>query len=276
MNLARIRPAGEASAISLRNYRPGDEGTIAELLNSVYPGGWGDADRWRQRHSLRPGFSPEDVWLAFSGDELVGCLHTAVASVSLGGGRSVPAAIDGDLAVHDEWRARGVAETLYAGSRDGLRRRGVVLRFGFSEASLRVHYYTRVLGYATGFDATRAWKKQLDPRALAASMVERLGGDASAADDGRGPILRLELTDLGPVNLRLGPDGVRLRGDGRGPTLTIRGRQSLLNEMRQGPAALLKALKEGRARAVGSPRAMVAVALWCVARKLRERRQRSR
>jgi GNAT superfamily N-acetyltransferase len=250
----------------IRSYSAGDEFEIVALLNRVFPGGWGDVDRWRARHSERPGFNPADIYLAVWEDRIVACLHTAVFPTSLGPGLTVPMAVDGDLAIEPEFRSRGVAERLYAESTERLAARNVVLRTGYSESSTRVHYYCRVLGYVTGFDATTAWNKQLDASVVRDRLLRLFRSSPDAVDPGHGPIVEIAITGLDPIRLRLGSGAVALSRSDRAD-LILSADQRLLSLFARNGGGLKGVVELLKRRAIhvrGLLSGGFRVALWAV------------
>lgn len=215
--------------LEVRGYRDGDEEAIVALLNLGFAGGWGTLERWRERHAERAGFDPRDVYLAFRGDDLIGCLHVAVVTLRVGPGATLLAGLDGDLAVRPEARGQGVPELLYQTATASLRDRGVAIRMGYTDETSRAEFYQRVLGYVAGFDATRAYSKSLTADAVIDPLLRRFGSSRDATDPGRGPILEVTLTGLPSFRVRLGDDRVAVATDPAAPpALRIVGNQRIL------------------------------------------------
>jgi predicted N-acetyltransferase YhbS len=265
----------DPAEVRLRTWRPGDEVAIVDLLNRVYPSRWGDLDRWRARHSGRPDFDPRDIRLAEHDGKLVGCLHSAVYTVGLGAGLALPMAIDGNLAIHPEYRGRGIPESLYAASSEEFHARSVPLRFGHSESDTRVFFYCRALGYVSCFDYTQCWKKHLDPAPVLSRLLGLFGAAPEDPDPGRGPTLGIELTGLPPIRLRLNSRGVAPAAAGRAG-LVISGDQRLLGLFdKEGitPRTLLALRRSGGFRIRGTLPGGLSVLYWAIVHGWRLRRR---
>jgi predicted N-acetyltransferase YhbS len=199
-------PAG--GEVTIRTFHPGDEGAIVELLNSSFPGGWGDEERWRAKHSGRPDFNPEDIYLAELDGRIIGCLHTAIVPVRISAHSSLPLSLDGDLAVHPDGRGKSIPERLYQESRRRLHERGIPLRGGYTQEQLWTRFYKPRIGYVSDFDTTLNFKKVLDPAPVRDRLLALFGTSPAAPDPGHGPVLEVRVTGLPPFRLRLGPSSV--------------------------------------------------------------------
>jgi GNAT superfamily N-acetyltransferase len=254
----------EAWRSQVRPYRPGDEAAILALLNEVFPGGWGSLDKWRARHTDRQGFDCRDITLAVLEGRVVACLHTAVFEAHAGGGATILLATDGDLAVHPDYRSMGIAEQLYAESERVLRARGVAVRLGFSESRKRVHYYCRALGYLTGFDATRAWNRQLDVVPLRDRLLKFFRSSPDRPDAGRGPVVEIAVTGLDPFRLRLGPKDVTL-ADSHRAHIRLETDQRILSLFAAGGSGRSAVMTLVRLRAIAVSGLLTsAIALWAI------------
>jgi len=103
--------------IDVREYRPGDEGGLVELLDLVF-GGWPHLDvscspleYWRWKFEGREGFGKFIAVTETRDGELVGCLH--LIPVEFKGVFGVDrCAIRVDYAVHPDYRGQGISKTL--------------------------------------------------------------------------------------------------------------------------------------------------------------------
>ncbi len=95
-----------------RAYRRGDEEAIVELLNEVF-GGWGGVEKWRWKYLQAPaGFSDDCVRIiAESGGRVVGNSSVMPARMKVGGKRII-AGFNADVAVHSDYRRRGLYSKL--------------------------------------------------------------------------------------------------------------------------------------------------------------------
>lgn len=219
----------ERPPVTLRIFRSGDEEAVVELLNSAFPHGWGTLERWKAKHTDRPGFDPRDIYLAESGGKLIGCLHSAVLPVRIGPDLSLLHSLDGDLAVHPEGRGRGIPEELYRFSRRLLHERGVPLRGGYTEAGLWEHFYRTRIGYVSDFETVVSYRKILSADFVRNRLLGLFHSAADAPDPGHGPILEVAITGLDPFQIRLGQHEVAMvTANGHGPTLRMEADQRVL------------------------------------------------
>ena len=264
--------------VTYRTLRPGEEAEVVELLNVAYRQPWGSEERWWAKHGNRPGFRREEIYIAEVEGRVVGCLHTAVRPIRLGPGISVDQSFDGDLAVHPDYRGLKIPEDIYRYSTDVLRERGVELRGGYANIPLWTHFYRPRIGYVSGFDRTRTFKKELSAASVRDRLLRVLGQPSAGpavegGDPGAGPVLVLRIRDLEPLRFRLGPDGAVPLEDGvaaGGRTLTLHADQRIFGLLggRGGRISLLlRLLLSGSIRVGGLLNAGPAVARWVLQRR---------
>lgn len=283
------RAGDDTRQVTYRTLRPGEEAEVVKLLNVAYRQPWGSEERWWAKHGNRPGFRREEIYIAEVEGRVVGCLHTAVRPIRLGPGIAVDQSFDGDLAVHPDYRGLKIPEDIYRYSTDVLRERGVELRGGYANLPLWTHFYRPRIGYVSGFDRTRAFKKELSAASVRDRLLRVLGkssaGPAAAsadpgagpavasADPGAGPALVLRIRDLEPLRFRLDPDGavpLEAGAAAGGRTLTLHADQRIFGLLggRGGRISLLlRLVLSGSIRAEGLFTAGPAVARWVLKRR---------
>lgn len=260
-------PAGKE--VTIRTFHAGDEGAIVELLNSSFAGGWGDEERWRAKHSGRPGFNPEDIYLAELDGRIIGCLHTAIAPVRITGRLSLPLSLDGDLAVHPDGRGKSIPELLYRESRRRLHERGIPLRGGYTQEQLWTRFYKPRIGYVSDFDTTLNFKKVLDLAPVRDRLLALFGTTLATPDPGHGPALELQVTGLPPFRLRLGPNSVApITGTGGEPAVTVAADQRIFSVFGGGAgmSGLLALWRQGGLRLSSHGGGLLRVGWWYVTR----------
>ena len=212
------RPPADATRIAYRTFRPGDAEGVVDVLNAAYRVPWGDMEHWLGKRGGHPDFQPEEIFVAECDGRIVGCLHTDLRPVKLGGGVSVLMSMDGDLAVHPDFRGYGVPEELYRRSSEIYRQRGVVVRGGFANELLWTRFYKPRIGYVCGFDKTRGFAKWLTSSRLSQRLFGAAGaGGEAARAEGSFPVIELRLRDTEPVFIGLldsGPVPVAPAHDG--------------------------------------------------------------
>ena len=257
---------GAKPEIRVREAVPADEPAIVQLLSTAL---WQPAqtlDVWRAKMAGPPGFSRGIVLVAEHGDQIVGCMQTAICRVRLGPGMVVPASVDGDLAIRSDFRASGIAELLYRESNDRLFQQGVVLRLGYNHRPVVTAFYARTLGYVTGFDRTVAFCKSLSPEPIVGRLLARFGSTAEPARDLRGLRLEFRLVGLDPFSVLLCRGGVaRAGGEAGRPAVTVEGDQRLIGILGGGPlsvVSLARLWRQGGYRVRCTPLGIVRFAGW--------------
>jgi hypothetical protein len=100
--------------IIYRYYQPGDEEGIIKLLNHSFKG-WPKLDvdpmgYWKWKYVDNP-YWMNDIALALAGDEIIGCKHSVYFQTKLGE-EILFCTLGSDMAVHNEYRERGISNEL--------------------------------------------------------------------------------------------------------------------------------------------------------------------
>jgi predicted N-acetyltransferase YhbS len=157
--------------------RPDDVPAIVKVLNACQKDGWGDEALWRWKHRDRPGFHPEDVYVACVDGKVIGCAHWSVFPVEIEDGLIVPMSFDGDFAVLPEYRGLDAPFRAYLAGEPNLRERGALLRGGFTSPALNEKFYRTRFGYEFAASVTSQYRRFLGPGPLAeriAALGDRL------------------------------------------------------------------------------------------------------
>jgi hypothetical protein len=156
-------------------YTPQAEPEVLAILHTAFGASWGDLAHWRWKHLQRPGFSVHDVRVYRSAGRAIGCWHMASRVVRLGAGLEIPASVEGDYAMHPDWRGVGMGRDP-ASLRQvrALAERGIVVRLGFTSPPLFERVYRPKLGYRRIPVTTAAYRKLLSDRALC-ERLQRAG-----------------------------------------------------------------------------------------------------
>ncbi len=263
-------------------YRPELDAGVLHALQAAFPNGWGTAADWRWKQPGRPGFVPEDVWVAADGNEVVGCYSTTVLPVRLADGVTVPFSFDGDLAVPPASRGRGIPAAIRDASErwlfDPRAPHRVALRGGFTTEGLNARVYHPLYGLTFVPAATTEFRKALGlaplrPHidAFGARVLAR--GRVSAALARRPLVVNLRVTGLDDAHLVLKPDAFRLEpGHAAEAYLTVQVPASVLASARTGRRAFARTLAReaarGRVRISGLVRGgpRLAALAWSVVR----------
>ena len=97
------------SKVQIREYQPGDETRIVQLLKLVYPRyseGVPPQDGWNWRHTDTP-LKKNIIVVAESGKEIIGCDHYTYFHMKIGD-KILPCTYGSYLAVHPDYRRRGI------------------------------------------------------------------------------------------------------------------------------------------------------------------------
>jgi GNAT superfamily N-acetyltransferase len=208
-------PERAASAVRVEPYRPALDAGVRTALDAAF-GGWGSEARWRWKQPDRPGFVPQDVWVATAGEEeVVGCYSTTVLPVRLGDGVVVPFSFDGDLAVPPAQRGRGIPAAIRDASERWAFAQRVPLRGGFTTEGLNARVYNPLYGLTFFPVATTEFRKALGLGQLRRHIA--LVGDRLLARSGmraalarRPLVVNLSVDSLGDGHVVLAAEGFRL------------------------------------------------------------------
>jgi len=234
-----------------RSYQGGDETRIAAILAACLARGWGNESLWRWKHSLRPGFSPDDVTVSVIDGEIVGCFHGAILPVRLEDGLDVPMCVEGDFAVLPEYRKMGIPLEAHDLADERLLEAGVILRGGFTSQELNERFYHRQFGYIFAPTETVRFVKilGLDPlQEKVRELSERLlkNGILSELFKGIHLIIDVALDQLPPAHLEMSEKSLALvPGVAQTPHMQVRISSGLLARARRGPFSLFLAVLRG-------------------------------
>lgn len=240
-------------ALRIRSYLPGDERGIVEVLNAVFPGGWGSVEDWTWKHRERDGFDPETIFVAEQGDRIVGCWHAVIEELRLGDVR-LRVGFEGDTAVLPEYRGGAIVLRVHDRINAVLAAKGALLRAGSATPDLADGFYGPMFGYLKVPMPVRT--KALDNRPLR-NAIDRLGRRVSLGE--RVDLeIQFRLSDLAPFVLRVAGGALSTENGSTGsPDLEIVGDQGSVVGALRGRArggnklGLLRSLLTGRVRVRG-------------------------
>lgn len=243
-----------AAGYAVGPYRPELDAGVVRALKAAFPTGWGTDATWRWKQPDRPGFVPQDVWVAAAGDEVVGCYSTTIRTVSLGNGLAVPLSFDGDLAVPPAYRGRNIPAAIRDASERWAFSQRLPLRGGFTTEGLNARVYNPLYGLTFFPAATTEFRKALGLAPLR-RHVEALGARVLTRASTRSVLARrplvvnLRIDGLDDAHLVLGAEAFRLV-DGRAPNahLEVRMPPTVVASLRNGNRALAQTLARELAR----------------------------
>jgi hypothetical protein len=239
------------SKARFRSYQGEDETRITAILNACHVKGWGNESFWRWKHSLRPGFSPDDVTVSVVDGEVVGCFHGAILPLRLEDGLDVPMCVEGDFAVLPEFRKKGLPIEAHDLADKRLLEAGVILRGGFTSQGLNERFYHRQFGYIFAPSETVGFVKILGLAPLqdrVKQLNERLLRDGLLGELCQGIHMTVDLVidRFPPAYLEVSEKGIALASGVAGAThMQVRIPYNLLVHARRGPTSMLAALLRG-------------------------------
>ena len=134
-------------AVEAHPYTPDSESEVLAILRGAFGPAWGDQAFWRWKYLQRPGFSEHDVRVYRSGGKAIGCWHMAARTLRLGPGLEIAASVEGDYAMHPDWRGIGMGRDPASLKQvRALAERGIVARFAFTSPLLYERIYRPKLG----------------------------------------------------------------------------------------------------------------------------------
>ena len=164
----------------VRQYQPGDEEGIRQLVQVVHPARQDTVEYWEWQFKNNPaGFA--EIWLAVVGERVVGQYVIIPMRLKIRG-RDVLGSLSLDTITHPDYRRQGMFEVLARHTYESAGRRGLHITFGVPN-ELSYPGFVRKLEW---FDIARiAWMRRvLDFRRLAASRIRNrfvagVGGGAA-------------------------------------------------------------------------------------------------
>ena len=245
---APVAASQRASKPIIRQYAPGDEQQIVNVLRVCHAHSWGkeDGTLWRWKHGERPGFSADDVLVATIDGSVVACFHSAVMPLQLEPGLAVPVSFDGDFAVLPECRGQDLSGQAYDITDRRLLEQGVVLRGGFTSRELNEGFYQKRFGYVFVSTAQTTFRKIIaltplqEKFAKLGNRLLRRGGLRRSLSR-RGFVVDILVQDFPPAHIEMKGDAFCLHeGYAAEPDLTVRMPYSVLLGVVDGPRDLLK------------------------------------
>lgn len=154
-------------AVEAHAYTPDSEPEVLAILHGAFGPAWGGRAFWRWKHLHRPGFSEHDVRVYRSAGKVIGCWHMAARVLRLGPGLEIAASVEGDYAMHPDWRGVGMGrDPASIKEVRALAERGIVARFGFTSPLLYERIYRPKLGYRRIRTVTAHYRKLLSDKAI--------------------------------------------------------------------------------------------------------------
>jgi hypothetical protein len=148
-------------------YTPDCEPEVLAILHVAFGPAWGDQAFWRWKHLQRPGFCEHDVRVYRSAGTVIGCWHMAERRLRLGSGLDIAASVEGDYAMHPEWRGVGMGRDPASLKEVRLlAERGIVARFAFTSPALFERIYRPKLGYRRIRTVTARYRKLISDTAI--------------------------------------------------------------------------------------------------------------
>jgi len=239
--------------LRIRTYRPGDEQGIVDVLNRVFPQGWGSVEDWTWKHRERASFDPETTLVVEDRGRIVGCWHAVIEELELGSAR-LKVGFEGDAAVLPGYRGGGVVLRVYDRINTILVDKGAVMRAGVATPDLADGFYAPMFGYLRA--PIPVHTKVLDNRPLR-DAVARLGKRIALGKE-ISLVIQFRLGDIPPFSLEVS-NGVLSTEDGeaRSADLVIEGNQGPVVSALRGSGRggnrrdLLRALLTRRVRVKG-------------------------
>ena len=220
----------EKSDYSCRSFKYEDEKEVKQLVKTCF-GDFLNGEFWTWKYKLNPYFNPALVMVAEKNGTLIGCDHWLFKNFKLSPTLETRAILGADIAVHPEYRSKGVGKALIHALRSSevLKNENPLIIYMFADPSLAKHFHSPAGGYIPAPDRTLFYLKILNWKKLEASV--HAFNEQVAAGKFKDRLSKFELTVLFKMPhapslcLSLNEKGVTIgekAGDnGKSPDVTI-------------------------------------------------------
>jgi N-acetylglutamate synthase-like GNAT family acetyltransferase len=180
---------------SCRTFRYEDEEGVKQLVKNAF-GGFLEGDFWDWKYKLNPNFNPSLVMVAEKNGVIIGCTHWLLKTFRLSPSLETKAMLGADIAVHPEYRGKGVGKSLLRSLRSSevMRNEQPSIAYAFANPSLTKHFHTPAVGYIPAPDRTVLYFKILNWKKLEDSI--RVLNEQIAAGEFKERLSKFELKVL--------------------------------------------------------------------------------
>ena len=129
--------------ISIRDYQPGDEQKLVDLLDETFSG-WlkldlqcDPLDHWKWKYIDNP-LKINVIALATSEDKIIGCIHNVVQKIKIGEGYYI-SLLGVDVATHEDYRGTGVYSKILSHITEAKRAAGAEFHYAVSSNPILIN-----------------------------------------------------------------------------------------------------------------------------------------
>jgi GNAT superfamily N-acetyltransferase len=200
------------SEYRIRVFAERDEAELMELMGDTFEV---SEEFLEWKYDLNPDFDRSFVLVAVNCGKVVGCMNWVPRSLKIFNSLSVRAALGADLAVHPNYRGKGLAKPLIAWENMVLEGKNMVMSYGFIDPKLAEHVHSPLIGLVEVPISTTVYTKYLDLSEIREKVGE-MNRVAKSDEDIKGKLAGLDvsvlfrLRGMPPFTLRLGAGGVLL------------------------------------------------------------------
>lgn len=156
---------------SCRTFRDEDEKEVKQLIKNAF-GSFLDGEFWYWKYKLNPNFDPSLVMVAEKDGIIIGCNHWLLKNFRLSPSLETKAILGADVAVHPDYRGKGVGKSLLHSLRssEAMRNEQPSITYIFADPPLVKHFHAPAGGYIPAPDTTVLYFKILNWRKLEESI----------------------------------------------------------------------------------------------------------
>jgi predicted N-acetyltransferase YhbS len=250
---------------SCRVFRCEDEEEVRQLTKNVF-NIFLDGEFWIWKYKLNPSFNPSLVMVAERDGVIIGCNHWLLRNFKLSPTLETKAVLGADIAVHPEYRGRGVGTSLLRSLRSSevLRNEKPSIVYIFANPSMAKHFHIPAGGYVPAPDRTVVyfkilnWKKfadnanKLNEQIAAGKFKDRLSKFELK--------VLFEISNVPPLYFCMSEKGVTVGEKEQNAEITITGDLATFQKIRTEKKrkwSMFKALFTMKLRVKGKPKKLV-------------------
>jgi len=238
----------------IRFFEDGDRVEVTKIVTNAFDSL--NEDLWLWKYLGNPNFDESLVFIAENNGKVIGCMHYLPRELKITRTLKVKGALGADLAVHRDYRQRGIGSSMLKFSRSSkaLEKKGIILTYGFV-GYRRAKFYGRNIDSIIIPLSTTKYKKffNTSPIEERLSKIEILNRSVKADMD-----VLFRLRGFPSFTLRIENGKISVdKGETLNPDVTVEGDPYFLESLYDGDKGILNIIRgilKGKIKIRGSLR----------------------